>query len=73
MRDVTVFLSDGKPAPPLLTEAETIDLLRLRECGSTTPEYCLQRLRDSGQLTAVRITRRSAYRLRDVLDYVEKL
>lgn len=69
----TTYLSDGRPAGPILTPDEVVDLLRLRECGSTKPEYLLQRLKDSGKLQPVRITRMSAYRLSDVLQYIEDL
>ena len=73
MHSAPVFLPGGTPAPPLLTEEEVILVLRLRECGCTKPEYTLQRLRDSGRLKAIRVTRRSSYRLQDVLAYLEGL
>ena len=73
MRENTVYMPDGRPAPILMTESEVIQMLRLEECGASRPEYAMQRLRDSGRLKSIRISRKSAYRLSDVLNYLEQL
>ena len=73
MNDGPIHFPDGRICPPIMTRDEVIELLRLREAGSTKPEYCLERLRNSGKLPAVRISKRSVYRLSDVLAFLEAL
>ena len=73
MINAPVYMPDGRPAPLLMTPQEVSEFLRLEDSGSTKPMYCLQRLRDSGKLPWVRISKRSVYRLADVLAYLEGL
>lgn len=67
------YFPDGRICPLLMTPQEVAEFLRLEDSGSTKPMYCLERLRNSGKLPAVRISKRSVYRLSDVLEYVAGL
>jgi len=62
-----VFLPDGRPAPAVLTDAETIELLRLdAQTGSRTLKY----YRDEGLLVGVRIGRKVRYPLSEVMRFL---
>jgi len=63
------FLPDGRPAPLVLTAAETIQLLRL---GGNNPERTLKYWRDEGQLQGVRLGRKVRYRLVDVQEFLAR-
>ncbi len=62
-----VFLPDGRPAPAVLTAAETIELLRL---DGNSPERTLKYYRDEGLLIGVRIGRRVRYPLNEVMRFL---
>jgi len=66
-----VFPDTGKPCPPLLTAEEVIRLLRIDAFTVKRPDITIQRLRDSGKLRAMQITRGFVYRLRDVMEFIE--
>jgi hypothetical protein len=59
-----------EPAPYLLTEDETIRLLRLD--GGDDPYSSLKRYRNKGQLRATQVGKHVRYRLPDVIRFLEK-
>ena len=68
----TIYFPDGKPCPPLLTEEETIRLLRLDTVDIADRAATLRRYRDSGTLRGTQISKRIFYRLEEVLRFLEK-
>lgn len=71
----TIFLPPiadrpAEPAPFLMTEAETVRLLRLTE--NADPYQSLKRYRDKGWLRATQVGRDVRYQLSDVLKFLEK-
>lgn len=63
------FLPDGRPAPAVLTAAETIELLRLE---GNNPERTLKFYRDEGKLKGIPLGRKMRYRLVDVERFLEQ-
>lgn len=59
----------AEPAPFLMTEEETVRLLRLTE--NTDPYSSLKRYRDRGWLKATQVGREVRYQLPDVLKFLE--
>ncbi len=66
-----VYLPSGRPAPPLLTESELIEILRLDTVNVEHPADTIKRYREGGALKAVQISRRLFYRLESVLQFIE--
>ena len=69
----TVYFPSGKPVPPLLTEQETIILLRLDTNGPANPHETLKYYRDEGLLRATRISKKYLYQKKEVLLFLDKL
>jgi len=72
----TVYMpSTGKPAPPLLTEEEVIELMRLDEEGPRYPDQALRRYRNLYPefLKGVQIGKRVRFRLVGVLRVIEAI
>jgi hypothetical protein len=59
----------AEPAPYVLTEAETVRLLRME--GVADPYSALKRYRDKG-LKATQLGKSVRYQLPDVLDFLER-
>lgn len=66
------FPASGKPCPPVLTEAEVIELLRLNEIDVHDKSGILRRYREAGRLRAVQISKRIFYRLESVLEFIQR-
>ena len=71
MTGITIYFPDGRPAPPVLTEAEVISLLRLDEVNVDDKAGILRRYREAGRLRGVQISKRIFYRLESVLQFLE--
>ena len=67
----TVFMPDGRPAPPVLTQNEVIQLLRLDTLKVRFPEQTLRRYRDQG-LKAIQLSKGVFFRLESVLRWLEQ-
>ena len=71
-RQHTIYMPDGKPAPPVLTEQEAIKLLRLDTIALKHPESTLRRYRDMGLLRCVQISKKVLYPLDELMEFVER-
>ena len=68
-----LVLPDGRPCPLLLTEEETIALLRLNIDGPNRPTKTLAYYRGKGLLKATRVGRRLRYRIEDLRGFLAEL
>lgn len=68
----TAYMPNGTPCPYILTEDELIVFLRLDQVQIKRPHDTIRRYRDAGRLRGVQISHRVFYRLKDVLDFVDK-
>lgn len=66
-----IYFPDGRPAPLVLTEEETIILLRL-DNGPKRPKYTLQYYREEGLLGGIRIGKRIRYPLEEIIKFLRR-
>ena len=66
-----IYFPDGKPCPPVLTQDEVIQLLRLDTLNVRFPEQTLRRYRDQG-LKAIQLSKGVFFRLESVLGWLEQ-
>lgn len=62
-----------RPAPTVMSEAETIIFLRLETIGIATPRNTLAYWRKRGFLKSMRVSNKFVYRLEDALAFAERL
>lgn len=69
------FMPSGRPAPPLLTTQELIEILRIDTAGVKFPQSTLERYRRlyPSTLRPVQVSRKVFYRLRDALELIDRL
>ena len=67
----TVYFSDGRPAPLVLTEEETTKLLRL-ENGPRKSKFTLQNYRQKGVLRGTQIGKKVRYSLEEIIMFLKR-
>ena len=72
MQNNTVYFSDGRPCPALLTEEEAITFLRIDQMQVKNPSATLRRYRDGGLLKAIQISRELLYPLSSLINFIER-
>jgi hypothetical protein len=65
-----VYMSDGAPAPEVMTAHEAIRFLRLDEADLKNPANTLQYYRDKGDLKGIRIGKSIRYTKEDLLNFL---
>jgi hypothetical protein len=66
-----VYFPDGRPCPVLLTEQETITLLRLDTINIEHPADSLRRYRDANLLRGVQVSKKVFYYLPEIIRFIE--
>ena len=67
-----VYMPDGRPCPPVLTEEEAIRFLRIDTIDLKHPEHTLRRYRDAGLLRCVQISKRIFYPVDELLVFIQR-
>ena len=74
--DVVVWMpcapgQQPRPAPPLLTTEEVIEILRLNESGCRNPRRTLEYYRQQGLITGIKTGRKVMYPLKSVFQFIQ--
>ena len=68
----TIYSSNGKPVPEVLTEEETIQFLRIDNTGVKNPHLTLRYYREQGLLQATQIGKKLFYTKQALLHFLAK-